>query len=345
MSFEHAPVTKAVMMSSALSSFLIGLFDVKHFFHLQLVPHVSRHHQYWRLATQYFAHQNSSDLFLAEILLYNLGIHIERRFGSVKYASFLVVTILLATLLEFLALLLLNPLGLNFISTGASVFIYSILYQYSRLVPSVYQFRIFGVRFSNKSFNYFLAFQLTISRPPGSFVVAIIGIITGQLYRSEIANFYAYRLPPPVISFSRHFLLPLIGSLRPPRRSTRAFPEDSRSVNTQLVGLAPLGNDEVVTTSGRTTQASTPRPRNTDNGNVGVGDSTTTSRSSVMREWVDELTGRTDRANAGIRVPTEAEISQLTSMFPTVDREVVVGALQTSRNIEGAVETLLSARS
>lgn len=47
-----------------------------------------------------------------------------------------------------------------------------------------------------------------------------------------------------------------------------------------------------------------------------------------MREWVDELTGRAERASAGIRVPPEAEITQLLSMFPDLDRDVVVGALQ-----------------
>lgn len=173
-------------------------------------------------------------------------------------------------------------------------------------------------------------FQLAISRPPGSLVVAIIGLMAGQLYRSEIANFNAYRLPPSVVTFSRRFLLPLVGSLRAPRRSTRAFPEDSRSANVQLAGLLALGNDEVVTTSRRAspaTQANTARSGNTD-GNVDVGDGAINTRSSVMREWVDELTGRADRANAGIRVPTESEINQLTSMFPTVEREVVVGALQ-----------------
>ena len=51
-------------------------------------------------------------------------------------------------------------------------------------------------------------------------------------------------------------------------------------------------------------------------------------RSSVMREWVDELTGRVDRANAGLRVPTDTEITHITSMFPSMEREVVVGALQ-----------------
>lgn len=44
-----------------------------------------------------------------------------------------------------------------------------------------------------------------------------------------------------------------------------------------------------------------------------------------MREWVNELTGR---ESAGIRVPSEAEIAQITSMFPDVQRQTVIGALQ-----------------
>jgi CUE domain len=47
-----------------------------------------------------------------------------------------------------------------------------------------------------------------------------------------------------------------------------------------------------------------------------------------MREWVNELTGRVDRASTGIRVPAEAEITQLMSIFPDVQRDVIVAALQ-----------------
>lgn len=82
---------------------------------------------------------------------------------SVHRQSFLVVTTLLATTLEFLALLLFNSLGLNYISAGALALVYSIIYQYSRLVPSAYRFRIFGIQFNNKSLNYFLAFQVRIN--------------------------------------------------------------------------------------------------------------------------------------------------------------------------------------
>jgi len=155
-------------------------------------------------------------------------------------------------------------------------------------------------------------------------VVAIIGVITGQIYRSDIASFNTYRLSPPVVTLSRCFLLPFVGSLRAPRRSTRAFPENSHAQQTRL---ATLGNDEVVTTSRSATQGSSPRIRTVD-ASVGARNSAALSRSSVVREWVDELTGRADRINSGMQIPTEAEISQLTTMFPAVRREVVVRALQ-----------------
>jgi hypothetical protein len=49
-----------------------------------------------------------------------------------------------------------------------------------------------------------------------------------------------------------------------------------------------------------------------------------------VREWVNELTGRAERAQStGIRrVPPEIEIAQLLSMFPDLQRDVVVAALQ-----------------
>ncbi len=63
MSFEHASVTKGMskragcddcltelcvpglMFGFALSSIAAGIFDLKHYLNLQLVPHISRHHQ------------------------------------------------------------------------------------------------------------------------------------------------------------------------------------------------------------------------------------------------------------------------------------------------------------
>jgi hypothetical protein len=79
-------------------------------------------------------------------------------------------------------------------------------------------------------------------------------------------------------------------------------------------------NEEVITT------ASPSAP--SENGGRTDGPATSGTGSSVVREWVNELTGRTERENAGIRVPSEAEIAQLISMFPDLQRQVVIGALQ-----------------
>jgi len=326
-----------LMLTCAATSIIVGIFDVKHYLHLQMVPHISRHYQYWRLFAHHLAFANSSDLLVAELVLWNVGVHVERQFGSVKYASFAVVSILLATIFEFLGLLLFHRAGLNYISSGPSALVFSILYQYLRIVPSAYQFRIFGVTLSNKSFSYILASQLALGHLPGSAAAAIIGILTGQIYRSELANLKSYRIPPSILRFSTRFLLPLIGSTRPPRRLNRALPDESR---TALANLASVNqdheqNEETITTARR--PASETRAR--------VGSPPTgETRSSVVREWVNELTGRTERENAGIRVPSEAEISQLTNMFPDLQRQMVIGALQRSPNIEGAVETLLSSQ-
>ena len=66
----------------------------------------------------------------------------------------------LATLLKFISLILFHQAGLNHISVGPSVPIFSIIYQYSRIMPAVYNFCIFGLPLNNKSMNYLLALQV-----------------------------------------------------------------------------------------------------------------------------------------------------------------------------------------
>jgi len=244
---------------------------------------------------------------------------------------------MLAITLEFLSLLLFHRVGLNHIAMGPTALIFAILYQHSRIVPSAYNFRIFGIPLNNKSLVYLLALQMAISRLPSSAAVALIGVLTGQIYRSDLANLKAYRISPSALNLSTRFLLPVIGSLRPPRRSNRALPDDLRSNRTSA---SPIPQNEEVITTARTAPAATQLrgPDEVDD------DSNDATGPSVVREWVDELTGRAERASTGIRVPAEAEIVQLTGMFPDVQQEVIVGALQRSPNIERAVETLLSSQ-
>lgn len=164
--------------------------------------------------------------------------------------------------------------------------------------------------------------QIAVSRPPTSIAVAIIGILTGQIYRSDLASLNTYRLPPSIVRFTVQLIGPIIGSLRPPRRSNRALPDEFRSGSPRSSDPGQQ-NDEVITT------ARTPRRGITSRNREGPSVAEQQPPApSVMREWVDELTGRADQVNAGLRVPTETEITHVTTMFPTLEREVVVAALQ-----------------
>jgi hypothetical protein len=161
--------------------------------------------------------------------------------------------------------------------------------------------------------------QLAFSQLWPSTLAAALGFFAGALYRSDIASLKSYRLPPWFVWLTSRYMHSFVGETRAVRRTTRALPVIEASETTNR-----LEEDEAITTAhaSRTERSST---RSTTSGSRGTADQ---PGPSVMREWVNELTGRVDRASTGIRVPTDAEISQLTSIFPDLQREVIVAALQ-----------------
>ncbi|QRV72587.1 rhomboid family protein [Ceratobasidium sp. AG-Ba] len=308
------------MVLTGSLSLIAGLADVRYYFHLQLAPHISRDHQYWRLITNQLAFTNSSELFLSQLLFYSVAVGIERTFGSLKYTSFLLASALVSTLLNFITLLLLHRIGVNYIPSGPIPILFSILYQYHRIVPSAYTFRIFGVPVTNKIFTYLTALPIIISYTPGSILAAFNGLSTGALYRSGLTDLKSFRVSPWVVSA----ISSLVGSSRSPHISARAIPGER----------APFAS-ELVVTRRRTT--GTVQEEASGAAAAATGDTGATG-GSVMREWVDELTGRRDSG----RVPTAAEIAELTAVFPHASREEIVDALQRSQTVDQAASVLLT---
>jgi hypothetical protein len=79
-----------------------------------------------------------------------------------------VVSTLLVTVLELLSLLVLHHFGSSFnaIPSGPVGLAFSLIYQYACLMPATYNFRVFGVALSNKSFLYVLASQVNEPAKP-----------------------------------------------------------------------------------------------------------------------------------------------------------------------------------
>ncbi|WWC85345.1 uncharacterized protein L201_000208 [Kwoniella dendrophila CBS 6074] len=239
--FQNAAVTKGIMILLALTSLSASLLDIKPYLHLQLVPHITKYRQFWRIAIHPLAFANSTELLMGEILLYNVGVGIERAFGSRKYASFILVSSLLSTFLASTAIVLGYTFGLNSIPSGPYGIIFSLLWQQYRIFPSLYHFKVLGIEFSSKAFNWILASQLIISNPPSSILISLIGLLVGYIYRTDTLlplpslsisrrrllvkkSLKSYRIPISIYQLLSRLFKPLFGDSLPPRRSQRVLP-------------------------------------------------------------------------------------------------------------------------
>jgi hypothetical protein len=99
--------------------------------------------------------------------------------------------------------LLFRPLSfnyLNYLPAGPTPLIFSIIAQYHAVIPHVYKYRIsassaaptnppepfYGLTFSDKSYIYLPAIQLSLSQFPGSFLCASVGWIVGYMWRNDV---------------------------------------------------------------------------------------------------------------------------------------------------------------
>ena len=80
--------------------------------------------------------------------------------------SFIATSSLTSMITTLAALALTSRLGVPRIPGGPSALIFSILYNYSCVVPSVYRYRIMGVTFTDKLNMYIIA--LAVSLIPSS---------------------------------------------------------------------------------------------------------------------------------------------------------------------------------
>lgn len=140
-------------------------------------------------------------------------------------------------------------------------------------------------------------------------------------------NLKSYRISPSLERFCKRFLLPLIGSTRPPTRPVRALPDfvDASEVHIRDQTTARASERGAGGAGPSGTGEGTPTGQNDDVGLPGSTQQPSTQPSAVS-QWVDALTGR--RGADGVYVPAPAEITVLMAMFPGVPRETVVRALE-----------------
>ncbi|KAI9276360.1 hypothetical protein BY458DRAFT_505604 [Sporodiniella umbellata] len=322
--FYNVPATKFLLMFIGGLSLFISVFDFKQYFHLQLNPHLTIHNQWWRLFLSHFVFNSSNDFLFGSIILYTMRV-IERQFGTPKYSAFLFVTFILSILFELGALMIGERVGLKSIPSGPYALLFSILYQYYRIIPVTYRFRIFGCVMTDKLFLYTLALQLAFSGTLQTIVPSLCGCIAGAFYRADIGNIRKWKFPVFIQTIAHRFVEAFLASSPNPRPST-TLPVQ-RPI---ITSLSPVNN------SGLRRESSARASRVTTRPSVAV------ERTPSVREYLDTITNR-DVGGPSMEPASPEYTRILMTMFPDHPQETVTRALSSAHNeLNRAVEIMLN---
>ncbi|KAG9070750.1 hypothetical protein KI688_008290 [Linnemannia hyalina] len=153
-----------------------------------------------------------------------------------------------------------SPLGLNVLPAGPYGVLFAALYQFYRVIPTMYEFKVFGIAFTDKVFMYALATQLILSHMPGSLASAVCGLLAGAIYRSDMAGTRRWRFPEPIKRLAIKLLLPIFSS-SPAIRSTATTFENRSSSSSRTSDRPAQAMREYldVLSTGGAAQGATPR--------------------------------------------------------------------------------------
>lgn len=215
-----APLSKSLLLVPSALSLLLTL----------LLPHcqklfaydlhaVKSDFQVWRLICGRIVCLDLKDTFCSSLLIYNFRIF-ERRYGSRKFASFLLGSWVLSALFDLILVEAVQYLvGVTVASNLPSGFlapVFALFVPFYRSIPRVQVAHILGpLSITNKTLIYILGLQLFTS---GShiWIVAISGLIAGMCYDCKVFQVHqVLRIPGSVAQFFSWALGPVFSSSEP----------------------------------------------------------------------------------------------------------------------------------
>ncbi|KAG2229223.1 hypothetical protein INT48_002468 [Thamnidium elegans] len=197
--FRNAPVTKFLVPIVGGCSALALAFNAKPQMATQL-SYLMSHGQFWKLFTSHWAFGSIGTTVAGTWLIYKMKI-VERRYGSSKYAALIFISFVASTLLQTGALVAGSQFGyIKSIASGPYAIIFSIIYQFQKIVPTSYHVGMLGFNITDKSFVFIATAQLLLSSSSASIIPCLCGLVVGSMYDST--GIKAWRFPKWVRSFS-----------------------------------------------------------------------------------------------------------------------------------------------
>ncbi|KAI7905703.1 uncharacterized protein BX663DRAFT_549670 [Cokeromyces recurvatus] len=232
--FLNAPVTKFLVPLVGGCSALAYIIKAGSGMSLQ-VSQLTVTGQLWRIFSSPWTFNSVGTTVIGTWLIYKLRI-IERRYGSAKYAAFIFISFVLSTLLQAgVSVTVGSRIGFRSIASGPYAILFSILYQFHKMIPPSYQVKMLGTTMSDKTYTYFAATQLLLTNSTSSMIPCICGLTVGVLY-DRINTLKQWRFPKWIRRLTWRYILPVLNtnSKRRPREE-RIKEED---INT-ILGMFP----------------------------------------------------------------------------------------------------------
>ncbi|XP_036921707.1 ubiquitin-associated domain-containing protein 2 [Sturnira hondurensis] len=214
-----APLSKSLLLVPSSLSLLLALLPHGQRFFLYDLQAVKDDFQIWRLICGRIICLDLKDTFCSSLLIYNFRIF-ERRYGSRKFASFLLGSWVLSALIDFIlvetAWYCFGISASRNLPSGFLAPVFALFVPFYCSIPRVQVAHILGpLSITNKTLIYILGLQLFTS---GSYIwiVAISGLISGICYNSKILQVHqVLYIPRWMAKFFSWTLEPIFSSSEP----------------------------------------------------------------------------------------------------------------------------------
>lgn len=338
--FYQTPVNK-VLLGISLSSSLTLMFPLQQYRYLCTYNYdlVIARGEYWRLLTSKLAFLDIKDVVLCSMLIYNFRF-LERRFGSRKYASYLLAVSLLSTLLELCSMVLCHRLDFKLatLPSGPFCLVFPQFIQFFLMIPRVAASTIMGVPVTGKTFTYILGLQVA-SGTAEYRLVTLCAVVAGLLWQNNFLKIQSIVFVPEFASCSVDRLIGrFLRSRRPknldsPIGATLELQRQERLERMEEQMLAAALRNSTLGTNGGPMDMMRPQPSNLADGpgifgnflrNAGIqrnrftemqhsgGDNTIVSEDQVQR--LIEMGFSDDSVRRALRM-TDNDISRATAVL------------------------------
>ncbi|KAG0629463.1 hypothetical protein M758_1G105900 [Ceratodon purpureus] len=233
--FKNAIVTKGIVVTCGFVSLVLAARRDGNQCSLSYQKVVQRL-ELWRLVMAPLVFPSLPELLFGLYLLYFFRVF-ERQVGSTKYMFFVIFTTAITTFLEIVFLFILKGTesDLSSISnirlhSGPFGLIFSCFVLFFFDIPASTRVKLLGAEVSEKSFVYFVGLQLLLWSWMQSFIPGLCGVISGLLYRYDVAGIQEIGFLPGAFRQMTWRMAPFFSGISPEMASRMNF---SRTTETE----------------------------------------------------------------------------------------------------------------